>query len=952
MDYSQLTLDEIIEQFRRRVGNSTVFNKIENSQIYPIFIEFLSECCNLSNFYIQRTAEERSIADAKFESNVIKHCQNLGYQPRRPIPAQAELTIRLKGPFPAELNQPGTEIFFTQDQTDLVYNGFKFKLDSSYSYVLSQEDIDYCHDADWQKNLIAAVPHTNSIYLPLQGANLVNVDNMTAIKCFQGEIKTHIIEGSSILEKLGRFGQTFNIYDKTFSNWYGKRDPYAYNGDRNYVQKNSWCKVGIGTTKENAFADDVLFDIETQSIKLNKKYRNIDSKNTKYLESLIYDVVTHNKTLDKKYKDNAIKEIITNQLRICTITSNPDESVKISFGHNYNVISGLMRPTDNLYVQYVSTQGKSANQAGIINSVMNHNNRIYASVNGNILDITDNIEFVLTSDIYGGDDFESMESMKINGPAYYRRRNKLIMMEDFQNYFSTITSPMYVNTAYAAGQQEMEESQVTTLEFPLLQNYIAYTLLGRVYLQNSGDFQPRNVLTQQDTASEPYSIYGPEYRQHLCDYLKFLISPIGFANKQYDKYPTEQWVKNVQLIRENCKDNLPMNTTLLSLPPFIQYFDLVGSVNVKPTTDIQEYSARLKNKVYSFLNYESKKTQKVYKSDIIKIYADDPDTLSVDIDIKVSSLIKAPETIYEWRFEDTKVRDVLILDKGNQTYKTVERPNDLTAFNIFKLPLLDITHKKVSEVLVNGSRVKLQVYYRNNWGSADSQTWELSNEAIIGINPENPNQEMIYLITPVLCDTLNPNVLTNISKVKLTVTTQNDFAATSKFNSIRYTDYKLPQLSESNPANGSPDPVSAIGVDLIGWLDGLKETRGADRAIDLPYKVRIGVKDLFAREESITRKGNLIGEAEHTLSESSFWNYFAPKIINKYYVRNGKPVFEVDSLVDSDEWLGAEQLIYDLYALVKAGICDSILDDNNNITNFSLGTEAAVVINKVNITQR
>lgn len=278
MDYSQLTLDEIIDQFRRRVGNSTVFNKIKNSQIYPIFIEFLSECCNLSNFYIQRTAEERSIADAKFESNVIKHCQNLGYQPRRPIPAQAELTIRLKGPFPAELNQPGTEIFFTQDQTDLVYNGFKFKLDSSYSYVLSQEDIDYCHEADWQKNLIAAVPHTNSIYLPLQGANLVNVDNMTAIKCFQGEIKTHIIEGSSILEKLGRFGQTFNIYDKTFSNWYGKRDPYAYNGDRNYVQKNSWCKVGIGTTKENAFADDALFDIETQSIKLNKKYRNIDSK--------------------------------------------------------------------------------------------------------------------------------------------------------------------------------------------------------------------------------------------------------------------------------------------------------------------------------------------------------------------------------------------------------------------------------------------------------------------------------------------------------------------------------------------------------------------------------------------------------------------------------------------------------------------------------------------------
>jgi hypothetical protein len=39
----------------------------------------------------------------------------------------------------------------------------------------------------------------------------------------------------------------------------------------------------------------------------------------------------------------------------------------------------------------------------------------------------------------------------------------------------------------------------------------------------------------------------------------------------------------------------------------------------------------------------------------------------------------------------------------------------------------------------------------------------------------------------------------------------------------------------------------------------------------------------------------------------------------------------------------------DIYALIKPGICDSILDENNNITNYSTDMELPILINKVTV---
>ena len=164
MDYTELTTEELVNRFRAFMKNKDYFEKIKASAFYPKFIQILSDTCDKMNFYTQRTAEERLLDTAQIKSNVIKHCQNDGYGPRRPVPAIAEFTIQLKGPFPDEINKAGTEIFFNQNSLSLTFANMPFILDSSYSYVLSEEDIAYCHESDWQKTLINAVPHTNSVY--------------------------------------------------------------------------------------------------------------------------------------------------------------------------------------------------------------------------------------------------------------------------------------------------------------------------------------------------------------------------------------------------------------------------------------------------------------------------------------------------------------------------------------------------------------------------------------------------------------------------------------------------------------------------------------------------------------------------------------------------------------------------------------------------------------------
>jgi hypothetical protein len=100
------------------------------------------------------------------------------------------------------------------------------------------------------------------------------------------------------------------------------------------------------------------------------------------------------------------------------------------------------------------------------------------------------------------------------------------------------------------------------------------------------------------------------------------------------------------------------------------------------------------------------------------------------------------------------------------------------------------------------------------------------------------------------------------------------------------------------------------------------------------------------REETIMRKGILQNTYADQLTEKAFWMYLIPAIIERFYSK----LDLANENINGENWIKIDNLIRDLYTQFKATFCDSILDDNNNIVNFSMENELPVV--RLNITYK
>ena len=88
-NYTRITYQQMLEDFTTRMKNDPRFRNMSSASIYNLFIEMLTATMDMTNYYMERTAEEAFIDTAKLDSSVIKHGKNLGYNPIRNTPAEA-----------------------------------------------------------------------------------------------------------------------------------------------------------------------------------------------------------------------------------------------------------------------------------------------------------------------------------------------------------------------------------------------------------------------------------------------------------------------------------------------------------------------------------------------------------------------------------------------------------------------------------------------------------------------------------------------------------------------------------------------------------------------------------------------------------------------------------------------------------------------------------------------
>lgn len=881
LDYTKVTHEELLEQFRNRLLSDPKFKDISASSIYQIYMEMMAGTFDMLHFYLGRTAEEMFLDSAKLDSSIIKLSKNLGYNPRRAIPAKCEIAITLKGPLPKNLEE-GDTIWFNNEKMDLSYNNHKFKLDRCYSYTFTDADIiNGIGNSSWQKTIIYSVDaaDANGYY------DLSSTDNLGRIKAYQCEIKETTVYAISHASNLGQSYQFYDIDDVKFSDFYGIRDPFACN-KKDYNPLGGWCKIGIGKNKTEAFSKDKICDIELENVYCNAKVRALNN----------------DLSLPKK-------------LNVCRVESNQDKTVRITFGDGTLVNCGFMNEDEILFVQYVTTDGASGNTPNVIGSAMKNGSKLFAHGGSRIIDVTSNVIIALNSDISGGSDFESQISMKNNAAVYFAARGQLINKKDFTSYFKTISDPIVAKNAIAWNISEVQSSlsydgidgndkQKIIASLDNAKNAVYYSIVGDLYESLSqGQYSPKMLYLDEDAQIGLTTLYNNHntFLSHIGDLAKSLqwesTDNITDLFISQSKNRDDPFSLNTSDIFDSIEDRLPFGVYPISIPPIVQYFDLVGTVDVSRLANIADYQHDVEAKIYKWLSDNQGFNNKIFKSDLIKLFYDNAFTAAVNLDLTPSALVYNQGKTLEFTGlqdhqgsgdSDAAKPYVLKTDSGRNGYTDVIIPNQA-----------DNGQSITLEYLESKPNIKFDIYEITGNTAVFKST---SGKTTISKIEQLEDGRLHLQLT---------GFIKNIS---------GSFPSNA---SLRLT-FDLEECFYSKPSESNTIVNSIINMNGYSERSGSTET-----PVALDYDAKIDPADTTTAEDKNTvrqinlKRNRFITNKITDLSEKSFNIYYAAKDFN--------------------------QNAYEAaYKVVKFAIEDGMLDDNNNIVNFSLPNEIAVVRLKIN----
>lgn len=591
-----MTFSEIVSQIKDRLKNDPRFVNFNESAIAQVVLEIFAGVGDMTNFYIERRAEENFLDTAKLKSSVISLSKSIGYVPIRPIPANANIKIILKGPLPAE-TLAGMTIPFNRKEVNLRFNGYNFLLSKTYSYTITQDDVNSgIGNPNYRKIIEYSVDDINNVTINDSGN--IPIEDAVPINVIQAEYKTFVLQGDSVEAKPGQKFQTYTINDKEFSNLYGAED-ISYDYEKDEYQLNAgYTQVGFGINEIDAFNDNNLYEISRRSI------------------------LTQTTTLDYA-KTSAVPNV-------CLIESTPNQSIKIGFSDGVIAAIGLKDSGQNLYVKYLSTKGSQPNKVGVKEQKLSTNNSFML---GGMFDITSNLEFRFNGNIINGSDFESIESMKQNAPGIFAALDRLTTKQDYISYLKSLTSPIDVRNALAWGEQEECELKGRQAIKELF-NIVLYSVLGTLYNISDTAAVESSVRKIGDTVA-PETIHNADSLWGSgADYFKLNNDPVFAIGEQ------ESLTVNDPISIVNTKLNRKgqITTRAFSIQPIIQYLNLSGKVYVNKLQSLENVKRKVNNALYAYFDNKADFNTPIYKSNVLEIIESFSEVLYADVNFSTMDL--------------------------------------------------------------------------------------------------------------------------------------------------------------------------------------------------------------------------------------------------------------------------------------------------------------------------
>jgi hypothetical protein len=538
---------------------------------------------------------------------------------------------------------------------------------------------------------------------------------------------------------------------------------------------------------------------------------------------------------------------------------------------------------------------------------------------GKLYDLTKNVSFVLTTNISNGDDFESLARMKINAAVWFASRGQLVNEKDFNAYFASMSKPIAAKNAIAWTTTKLKNrtnyssnySDQFTNECNKAKDAIFYTVIGDLYESLGNDrYKVKELYT---ATNEDYVVGGTTLYNNTNDYLSHisdLSECVRSTNNRLQTIAYEQandkndpFHLNTVSIYNDIEEKLPFGVMPISIPPIVQYFDLVGTVEIDRTTNVADYQSEIESKIYKWLVDRQSFNNKIYKSDLIKLIYDNKSTRNVSVDLTPSTITK--DTADYYFFGDVKTS---ASNEGNY----------ITSINGYTDNVIVIKRTSDNTTFANGNSSVLmsEAYIRSaltvSIGVANSESTSFSTKNVTVKEVTELSDGRIQII-------LNDSDYSDI------------FESLDQSNGIWIgINNVVNQFYNAEPDTNNNTGKTALDS-YISDNYNLEYTSGTTQTpVVRPYTA-----------ETYEVSGNKI--SERVVEQTRQTNKYSLNALNEKSFN-----FIV---CDANENTALEKSAYtDIYKCVKYIIEDSILDDNNNIVNYTLPNEISVVRVMLNYT--
>jgi len=395
-------------------------------------IELFAGQGDLMAYYAESAFENAFLESAVNSSAVYAGARMLGYSVRRPVPAKAGIGLRL------------TKSGIYDTVRVYIPKGTVFSMSARTLTAVS--DMEFAYDRATDEDSTGLMRLVAGVAVLAEG-----------------------VFRSDALISNGQQNQVFYINDRTFADYFGENDPnYAEDGS---VAQRAACFTTV--TSDATLVDNV----DPDTVKNDRLYWRISRRG-------LIDPANEDTASDiQKFADGDSN--FTTNYTVIVGTSN-DGGVQLRFGDGLK--SAI--PYGDIIVRYFSTSGEQGNLLGVEGttlSVSGGSVRI-TQANGKESDllVTD-LSMFLTTDIRGGLNIESVESIKANASQIYNSLDRLVTRRSYKTFLRRYADIKY---ASAYGEDILNTKLKNGGINVKYMNQVRFSALKDLYREKDGKYYP------------------------------------------------------------------------------------------------------------------------------------------------------------------------------------------------------------------------------------------------------------------------------------------------------------------------------------------------------------------------------------------------------------------------------------------------------------------------------